>query len=263
MQRYVSKELTHFVGRKLREITDKEQRLDGQYKILRKIICDGCISSPPHLTKRLPEGMKYPQEYPPKQINGKQKFSSGKMITPNPVCFCDIPLGDLGIHINKYSPFGLSFKKSFLIERGANPVLYVEKDSAICYKKFLKDKQLDSTRIEYLDEMAYLFGEICFPLLEFTRTGNRVIGPPLKECHTIAEFVLDLLCYIKLFDASKTDDDEENFYMEREWRTPYNVYFEIKDICRIILPNEFSKQFREDFPEYVGQITFSEEYSST
>ena len=38
MQRYVSKELTHFVGKSLRGINDKKQRLEGQYDILRKII---------------------------------------------------------------------------------------------------------------------------------------------------------------------------------------------------------------------------------
>jgi hypothetical protein len=38
MQRFVSKELTHFVGRNLREITDQKQRFEEQYQILLKII---------------------------------------------------------------------------------------------------------------------------------------------------------------------------------------------------------------------------------
>jgi hypothetical protein len=65
---------------------------------------------------------------------------------------------------------------------------------------------------------------------------------------------------VKFFDASKSDDSEENFYMEREWRTPYYVHFEINQICRIILPRAFSGRFRNDIPTYTGQITFSDEY---
>jgi ribosomal protein L24E len=57
------------------------------------------------------------------------------------VCFCDIPIGDLGIHIKKYGQFGLAFKKSFLIERGANPVLYVERNSAVTYLCESKDNK--------------------------------------------------------------------------------------------------------------------------
>jgi hypothetical protein len=58
----------------------------------------------------------------------------------------------------------------------------------------------------------------------------------------------------------KTEDDPENFYMEREWRSLRNIHFEIDDIHRIILPRSFSKRFRNDVPEYFGEITFSDEY---
>ena len=47
------------------------------------------------------------------------------------VCFCDIPEADLGIHVRKYSRFGLGFKKAFLIEKGACPVFYVANDSLV------------------------------------------------------------------------------------------------------------------------------------
>ena len=71
--------------------------------------------------------------------------------------------------------------------------------------------------------------------------------------------MLNLLSNIKFFD-NVTDDDEKNFYMEREWRSPYYIHFEIEDIQRIILPDSYSKKFRYDVPEYVGQITFSDDF---
>ena len=80
------------------------------------------------------------------------------------------------------------------------------------------------------------------------------------ECKEISDLTLNLLSYVKFFDANKSDDDEENFYMEREWRSPYYIHFEIEDIQRIILPNSYSKKFRHDVPEFVGQITFSDDF---
>ncbi len=47
------------------------------------------------------------------------------------VCFCDIPIADLAIHIQHYSSFALAFRKEFLIQRGASPVFYVARDANI------------------------------------------------------------------------------------------------------------------------------------
>src|SRR5262249_10646482 len=46
-------------------------------------------------------------------------------------CFCDIPLSDLGLHMQKYSRFGISFRKSVLLKKGANPVFYMANDSIV------------------------------------------------------------------------------------------------------------------------------------
>lgn len=240
-QRYISKELTHFVGRNLRdEIEDESQRLDEQYKLLLKIIQEKCISYSPHNPGQIPKGKKYN----PKSSIGLspgEKISDNKMVNPRMVCFCDIPLEDLGIHIRKYSPFGLSFKKSFLIERGANPVFYVAKNSAVHR----------TNRSEYFDKMVGLYLRSCGLTPEVITTKS-------ADCFEIADFLLDLLGYIKFFDPDKSDGHEENFYMEREWRTYYNIHFGIEDIYRIIIPRSYAKKFRENVPTYFGQITFIE-----
>jgi hypothetical protein len=109
--------------------------------------------------------------------------------------------------------------------------------------------------------LVNLYAEHCHGIV-IRRPFSGIDPPPRNECIDIGQFLFDLLGYVKFFDASKSDDAEENFYMEREWRTPYNVYFEINDIYRIILPNAFNVRFREDVPEYAQQITFSDEYYS-
>lgn len=263
MQRYVSRELTHFVGKNLRnEIKDERQLQDEQYKILIKIIRDKYISYPPHHPRELLHGLKY-REDRNIYIDTRNKFSNNDMIVPDMVCFCDIPIGDLSIHIRKYSRFGMSFEKSFLIERGANPVLYVEKNSAISYERNFdlgKFRKLNrSIRSEYFDEIVKLYGDHCYSEAPIKRNRWQEI-PQKTECLDIGQFLFELLCYVKFFDSSKPDDDEDNYYMEREWRTPYYINFGIRDIQRIILPSIFSDRFRKDVPEYVGQITFSDEY---
>lgn len=45
-------------------------------------------------------------------------------------CFCDIPLGAIKKHIIDYGKFGIGIKKSFAIENGITPVIYVHDNSA-------------------------------------------------------------------------------------------------------------------------------------
>jgi hypothetical protein len=249
MQRYVSKELTHFVGRNPREeTTNKDLLWEAQYKTLLKIIEEKCISYPPHQRVQITPGLKY-GAISRNHVVLKGKFSSNDMIVPSMVCFCDIPIEDLGIHIRKYSHFGLSFQKSFLIKFGANPLLYVERNSAI----------KSTTRSKYFDKKVELYLKYCSCFSCFNNP-NKLESTPI-ECQEIDDFMLNLLSYIKFFDTNKSDDDEENFYMEREWRSPYYIYFEIEDIRRIILPNSFyGKKFLKDVPGYAGQITFSDDF---
>ncbi len=235
-QRYVSNELTHFAGA---GSTEK-----AQYDTLVKIIKEGRISYKPHdKVDDIPEGLKYDPgcAY---TFKGRFNASSNNLIFPDMVCFCDIPIGDLGIHVQKYSPFGLSFLKPFLIERGANPVFYVAKSSEIH----------GTTRADYFDEHVKLYLNNCM-------NANQAF-PSREHCQSINGFFSHLLCYLKFFDPERSDDDKDNFYMEREWRSLNNIHFEIKDIERIIIPKSFAQIFRNDIPDYLGQLTFSDDHIS-
>lgn len=238
IQRYISDELTHFVGRnlKIREMS-KDKLMEKQYERLIKIIKEGRIGSDSHTIEQLPDGLKY---YPNVSIEMYHMIdvSSNDMMNPQMTCFCDIPIGDLGIHIKKYSHFGLSFSKSFLIERGANPVFYIVRDSAIHY----------TTRNKHFNDKIKYFQEKCCE------------NPDNEGCRVIEDFMIELLSYLKFFDSNQLDDAEDNFYMEREWRSLYTILFCVDDICRIILPKSFSERLREDIPTYCGQITFSDAY---
>lgn len=64
--------------------------------------------------------------------------------------------------------------------------------------------------------------------------------------------------FLKYFDATTSDEDPENFYMEREWRVLGDVKFELKNVHRIFLLPSYAERFREDMPGYTGQVTFVE-----
>jgi Putative abortive phage resistance protein AbiGi, antitoxin len=109
VQRYVSSELSHFVG--------KGKSEEDQYRLLLQILRTGLLMHKP---------FKHPQ-----QRALRLDFSQLREIEDDVVCFCDIPTPDLAIHVGKYSKFGLAFKKEFLVEQGACPVFYVANETPV------------------------------------------------------------------------------------------------------------------------------------
>lgn len=220
MQRYISKELFHFLG--------KDKSKEDQYKLLKKILSEHKLGIGKDNT--ICSG-----------INYSTKLSSNNVYDVQMVCFCDIPINDLEIHMEKYCFFGISFFKSYLIKNGAIPLWYVSKNS----KKYLNSKTTYGT---YHD----------FVFKQFLKLKNKT-----KQDKDIEQFFdylnHDIFPYMKFFDPKKDDQDRENYYMEREWRIYGTLNFKnFKNICRIILPKKFSAEFRKDFPKYSGQISFSD-----
>ncbi len=161
------------------------------------------------------------------------------------ICFCDIPVTDLEIHMNKYSRFGLSFLKRFLRDKGANPVLYVANNSPA-----LSFRLPESTRDEPWPRRR-VFQRNIEELEKYRRKYRGKIPWHLEYFQDILVFP-----FIKYFDDLASDEDEANVYMEREWRVIGHVNFGLSHVRRIFLPEEFAERFRDDLPEYAGQLTF-------
>ena len=71
------------------------------------------------------------------------------------------------------------------------------------------------------------------------------------------DFLLNyVLSFVKCFDAKRNILDSSNYYMEREWRVPGNVHFQLDDVLRVFFPKKYAKKFRDDLPEYAGQVNF-------
>jgi hypothetical protein len=62
-------------------------------------------------------------------------------------------------------------------------------------------------------------------------------------------FLLNVIINFKIWNNELEESHLDNFYYEREWRTTNNVNFQLEDIV-LIIPKNYKKRFKEDFPEY-------------
>jgi hypothetical protein len=256
-QRYISTELTHFVGSTLKNPAE-------QYALLKGILESGLLSSSPN--SRLKHALR---------ISTSSKVSDNTMYCPDMICFCDIPVGDLSIHVGKYSKFGLSFSKDFISSLGGSPVFYIPKTKKVCHLSEYDNISMT----EYFDTMTmHLYNLFQLLLCSVPRQyyGHQI--PPLNPNDTNAPKNLDellnrypavitrlnwflnysIFSYLKFFKCDLTEEDKENYYFEREWRVLGEISFNLENVKRILLPEEYAKQFHYDFPGFYGQTTFVE-----
>jgi hypothetical protein len=254
-QRYVSNELSHFVGKDL-------PAADDQYKLLVSILNSGWLTHPPH----------------DPSISGNlsgdlsAKISTNEMYNPQVVCFCDIPVQDIHLHASKYSPCGLAFSKTFVVGKGGAPVFYLPRGAPMRARKKLADEELMATLESggSTDEdvsLGELFDRILpdlDDLMEKLRKYMKEARKPLAGTHPDRNRLFDLrqlldfrvFSYVKFFDETLADDDPENFYMEREWRVVGNVQFAIGDVARVFIPRAYGERLSGDVPGFFGQVTF-------
>jgi len=244
LQRYVSSDLTHFVGR---SVKIKRKR----YLLLRRILKDGLLRARPK-PAGLGSGIYYLQK------DAEKSLSMNEACEGSAVCFCDIPLGDLELHMRKYSEFGLAFSKELLADCGASPVIYVPRlgrPSLLPYEGYGRGR-VASQRVAF-DHFWRLFNRIESALPEFEAApGLRKNAADLRRMLQFLES--HIISNLKFFDHRLPDFDKDNFYMEREWRVSHDVEFKLSDVQRIIIPREYSRDFRRDFPKFDGEIVFAD-----
>lgn len=230
MQRYVSKELIHFLGKKL---GSKEAR----YSLMLDILRSGWLTPPSHSKIEKVTCL---------SIHYDRTVCQNKMYLPEMVCFADIPIQEIRIHQRKYGGFGVSFLKSFLLTKGTRPVFYIPTNA-------LRSGQVPQG--QYMDEIAKKWGRFFCEIRPQLKKEN---SPWLKNLQEIDQFLAwEVFSYTKCFEDGLADDHPDNFYMEREWRKLGGVQFDLSDVCRVILPSMYAARFRADLPAYRGQITFS------
>jgi hypothetical protein len=239
-QRYISDELTHFVGAHLKEVEDAHERAEQRYGLLLKILEEGQLRSQ---TESRSIG---------RFVGFSPKEKLGRMIRGTFISYCDIPVDDIAIHVSKYSEFGIAFSREFLLRKGANPVLYLAENALV-------DGDNSETAGELWEREVPLLMEFLQDLMWAEEKTERGEVPEDVQRAAISRqaFVFQrILPLIKPFRADLEDEHPDNFYMEREWRSYGDLDFDLSDVRRIFVPEGFAKRLREDVPDYFGQVTF-------
>lgn len=256
---YVSPFLTHFVGR---SEPDDEARM----KLLLKIIGEGRLGIPEIRGNLVIDNSSM-------LIPGDGSLCEDEFIKFRPVCFCDIPKKGLERHTRFYGRFGLAFRKEFLSRLGANPVFYVAKGSFVK----LRQPQMSTEAIhesmgsvepppgayfgdwsaepEVLQRCKF-FDELSKEVLQVLPAPWPEGTPadavdPWRELQSQLKFEIigEVFAFMKFFDESLRQDDEENFYMEREWRVVGSVRFQLSDIKRVYVAPGFLARARNALPK--------------
>lgn len=299
-QRYISHELTHFVGSKFRKSKNKSKE-DRQYELLVRILGEGWLYNPKVGVSLV--------------INPNAKISQNEMYSPQMVCFSDIPVEDLTLHITKYSSFGISFDKDFIVQQGGVPMHYIPSQSHVetllnitpeqsvefaepgggehLYRDMSMEEYSDEVLKSYLKLMPVLhklifeaargagvledsifhlpkdgedYPHMNLPRSLLERMKPNIDNSPLRDAiwydHQLSQlewfFNFRVFSFLKFFNHNLSEDDKKNYYFEREWRVLGRVQFNMGDVRRVLIPEEYSRQLRDDCPDYCGQVTFTE-----
>jgi hypothetical protein len=247
LQRYVSPDLTHFVGAALPNQT-------RQFALLKKIIHTGVLQAMPRF-RRLPMDVFQHAKYVERRLSSNEAYRGAV------VCFCDIPVADLPFHMQKYSRFGIAFRKAFLVEQGVSPVMYLPHTGRPSLLHFYELKPNVPPPTHGISSLAVAFDRFWEYLNKFHKRIEEDTDDPglAAEWRRVIGFLdLSVLSYLKFFDHCLHDEHKDNYYLEREWRASKSVEFELNDIQRIIVPTAYSRKLRLALPNYDGEILFAD-----
>ena len=238
LQRYVSPDLTHFVGRSSRNA-------EARFTLLKKIIRGGLLQARPRPSDPSLRNIVMFAKYVGSPLSSNDAYEMSM------VCFCDIPLADLHLHMKKYGPFGIAFRKNFLATQGATPVMYVPQFGRPSIIHF-RDVDANKPPKHGVASQAVIFNRFGQYLNKLHERISSSDDPSLIADWTKMSSFLEgaILSHFKFFDHRLQDDHLDNFYMEREWRSANDVRFSMEDIQRIVIPSRFAGRLRKAFRNY-------------
>jgi len=238
MPRFISDELFHFVGRK------HPKNHEANYLKLKQVIELSRISHPPH-----------DSDWGATQVvaNLSKLLETEELVVPTMTCYCDIPFESLGLHLEKYGCFGISFSKDLLIKYGARPVIYVPLHPNNWGSPYGRSMLQD------IEAVFRGFKSQLLPSIDSSISWNRIIGVEPESKHEAivaldSVFTKDFVAFIKPYESQLSDDNPNYYYAEREWRKFGNLKFESSNVSRIVVDRTYLKRARNDFPEYVDKI---------
>ncbi len=149
-------------------------------------------------------------------------------------CFCDIPLGVIKIHMNRYGKFGIGIRKSFAKKNYITPVIYFHSNSDTYYRYISTISKED------------IFGNR-FSLFPYFKVESRTTVSIDKKKKTTERFyderewrfvAGDVIDCTHLTEINiKVKLDEENYILSSK-RQDFLLRFEFSDITYIFVQYE-------------------------
>lgn len=141
------------------------------------------------------------------------------------LCVCDIPFKELAKHTLRYGKFAIAFNKYDAIKDGNfNPILYVDRNHKL-YEYILNNLIPHIDPLTKMKEVGLIVEKFLY-----------LLGTQVKPC--------DLTADLKM-DASADDQQTNNFYYDREWRSAFDWEFNLKNVEAVIIPESFTKDMKK------------------
>lgn len=177
------------------------------------------------------------------------------------ICFCDIPLSQIRLHVKRYGCYGIGLKKEWGINNGINPVLYLEKNSFLSYEIFQllidllrranQDLKNEIAIRERLKENLIKLRETPDTLsdkkelLKFIEEKEKeieLLESMSKESDKMSNVMFDIMKYLKAYEGYSLRNQEMEselirFYDEREWRYVPDLKEHEKDLKVLDISN--------------------------
>ena len=173
------------------------------------------------------------------------------------VCFCDLPIELQTAHKRRYGEYGIALCKAWGMSKGISPVMYVYNDASVIKelkhmsifikgflqpenrrKKIMKHKVCQRW-LEYANEIFGSFNQLIGYLKLYSNQDKEIRYYDEREWRYLFPWIteeskkLGMLNVLIGKDCSKENQNALNLRMEK-----YPLRFELRDICKIILPTD-------------------------
>lgn len=189
------------------------------------------------------------ESYPDKQVKG----GYAEYVAIPMVCFCDIPLSQVGMHTEHYGSYAIGLSKDWGKRSNINPVMYIVDNAYV----------IESLKKGFEGILAYAMGDDIVEDKEVIRVSQEA-----------SRRIFYLARYMKLYEGKhyrdgKWYEEEIRFYDEREWRyvpgievssenkMPYTLSLdeynnrELREACNQLLGKYCALSFAPDDIRYI------------
>lgn len=130
-----------------------------------------------HLFDILEKQCLYPRYCPEKYLFLPKDFPV--LIFPMK-CFCNIYLEKLYLHCNDYGQYGIGFERDALINKGVQPVQYINQDSALGKELYHEAKKLLDKGTDFQSDRFYSHNKF-FSRLKYSKPLSDIVPGKNKE----------------------------------------------------------------------------------